>query len=280
MKLPAPPSFRSRRLTASVHHVAELAKEGRYEEAEAEARACEAAARRLWRQNRRRRFTWYARTMATTLACAHGRGDEVLAEMESLIAELDGTTGSLRRLLLLVRHNRAAVLGRQGRHAEAEAELQSVLRELTHHKRVATVWNVELTVLDSLAEALCGLGRHEEAEAIARGNQPRAEGVEGVEGTAAALHCTLVRSLNGQGRFAEALAEAGRFTPKWERGHAGKLALVTAVALHGLGRDGEAEAAARQALTCCEAHLHPSHPRLAETRALLALITADPGTPS
>lgn len=268
MKLPTPDAYRSRRLSDSLKHALHLADEGRFEEAEAEARACQEAARRLRRRRRRLTMTWYAQVTATAVACAHGRGTEVLAEMEALVAELDGMTGSGRTLLLLVRHNRATILDWQGRHAEAEAEEQALLRELSHLKHLGTkVWKLELTVLDGLADALCGLGRHQEAEAIARGNLPRAEGVKGAE---AALHCTLVRSLNGQGRYAEALTEARRFTPPWERGHTGKLDLVTATALHGLGRHGEAAETARRALADCARHLHPSHPRLAEIRTLLA----------
>ncbi|MFJ8080747.1 tetratricopeptide repeat protein [Streptomyces sp. NPDC096205] len=275
MKLSAPRSFRSRRLDAQLKRALQLAKEDRFEEAEAEARACEAGARRLWLHRRRRAVTWYAKTTATAVACAHGRGDDMLPEMEALIAELDGTTGSVRTLQLLVRNNRAAVLGWQGRHAEAEAESQALLRELSRLKHLTKVWTLELSVLDGLAEALCGLGRHEEAERIARGNLPRAEGRDGAE---TALHCTLVRSLNGQGRYTEALAEARRFTPKQERGHTGKLDLVTAAALQGLGRHAEAEATARRALADCETRLHPSHPRIREARTLLARITDGPGT--
>ncbi|MGC0332405.1 tetratricopeptide (TPR) repeat protein [Streptomyces sp. SAI-170] len=275
MKLSAPRSFRSRRLDAQLKRALRLAKEDRFEEAEAEARACEAGARRLWRQGRRRAMTWCAKVTATAVACAHGRGDEVLAEMETLIAELDGAPGALRTFPVMLRNNRAAVLGWQGRHAEAEAESQALLRELSRLKHLTKVWTLELSVLDGLAEALCGLGRHEEAEAIARGNLPRAAGIDGAE---AALHATLVRSLNGQGRYAEALAEARRFTPKQERGHTGKLDLVTAGALQGLGRLAEAEATARRALADCETRLHPSHPRIQEARTLLARLTAGPGT--
>ncbi|MFI9149240.1 hypothetical protein [Streptomyces sp. NPDC053367] len=273
MRLPAPRSLRSRRLDARLKRALRLATDGRFEEAEGEARACEAGARRLWRPGRRRAMTWYARTTATAVACAHGRGEEVLPEMEALIAELDGLTGPGRTLALLVRNNRAAVLDWQGRHTEAEAEARALLRELTRLKHLGTtkVWKLELTVLDGLAEALCGLGRHEEAEAIARGNLPRAAGVDGAE---AALHSTLVRSLTGQGRHAEALAEAHRITPKRERGHTGRLDLATAAALHGLGRRAEAEAAARRALADCETQLHPSHPRIRQARALLERLAA------
>ncbi|MEU4358771.1 hypothetical protein [Streptomyces virginiae] len=44
------------------------------------------------------------------------------------------------------------------------------------------------------------------------------------------------------------------------------------MALHGLGRHTEAEEEARRALTASERRLHPSHPRMGEIRALLALI--------
>ncbi|MET9730295.1 hypothetical protein ABZZ79_06375 [Streptomyces sp. NPDC006458] len=270
MNLPRPASLRRRRLAAVLKYVLQLTKEGRYEEAEAEARACEAGARRLRRRASRLAVTWHAKAMATTLACAHGRGTEVLAEMEALIQELSGRTGSGRTLPLLVRCNRTSVLNSQGRHAEVEVEARDLLREVARLKHLTSVWKLELCVLDNLVDALCGLGRHEEAEAIARGNLPRAEGP-----TAAALHCGLVRSLNGQGRHGEALTEARRFTPEWDRALSGNLDLVTATALLGLGHRSEAEAAARRALADCEGHLHPAHPRLGEVRTLLERISAD-----
>nr|WP_260859713.1 tetratricopeptide repeat protein [Streptomyces cupreus] len=161
------------------------------------------------------------------------------------------------------------VLIGQGRHSEAEAEGQNLLRELTRIKHLVTVWELELSVLGMLAWALCELGRHDEAEAIARGNLPRADGA-----SAAPLHCCLVRILNGQGRSDEALGEARQVTPPQERSQAGHLDLVTATALYGLGRHSEAAAAARRALADCEAGLHPSHPRLSEIRTLLARLEA------
>ncbi|WP_168714660.1 hypothetical protein [Streptomyces sp. A0592] len=44
------------------------------------------------------------------------------------------------------------------------------------------------------------------------------------------------------------------------------------MALHALGRHDEAGEEARRALTACERHLHPCHPRVAGIRALLALM--------
>lgn len=264
------------RAVATLHRLRHLWREGKYEEVEAGARALETEAARLRRRGLRLSVGWHAKALATAAACAHGRGAQVLAELESLAADLKGMTGSGRTLLLMVRNNRVMVLGQQGRCAEAEAEALVLLRELARIKHLAPVWEIEMCALSNLADALYYQDRHEEAEAIARGNLPRAEGVP-----LASLHCTLVRSLSGQGRHDEALTEARRFAPAWDRGQSGSLDLATAGALHGLGRLGEAEAAARQALTDCERFLHPDHPRIQEVHALLARITADePPTPT
>jgi hypothetical protein len=243
-------------------------KEGKYEELEAEAREFGLAASRLRNRGRRRALQWYARIMAAGAACAHGRGAHVLGETEALAAELRGADGTpAQELLLMVRSIRMAVLTDEERYPEAEAEGLDILRGLTRLKHLTSVWNTELSVLGNLVFALCGQGRHQEAEAIARGNLPRAE-----RNALATLQCGLVRSLNGQQRYDEALTEARRYTPPWVRAHTGGLALATAEALHGLGHRSEAEAAARQALTDCERFLHPEHPRIRRARTLLAEI--------
>ncbi|MEU1601161.1 tetratricopeptide repeat protein [Streptomyces sp. NPDC005708] len=213
---------------------------------------------------------WLAKATATAAAVAHGRGAEMLPELETLIAELERTAGAERALLLLVRSNRVAVLLDQERHMEAEAEARDILRAAVRLAHLVPVWMVELDALANLTHGLCGQGRYEEAEAIARGNLPRAEGH-----AVAALHSGLVRSLTGQGRHEEALTEAHRLTPPRNRAESGTLGMATATALHGLGRRSEAEAAARQALTACEEFLHPAHPRIREARTLLARITGE-----
>lgn len=267
---------RRSRDVADLERLHELFRDGEYEQAAAGARAIEARAGRLRKRGRRLAVGWYARCLATAVACAQGRGTQVLAELESLTAELDGLTGSGRALLLMVRSNRMLVLNSQSRYAEAETEGLDILRGLTRIKHLTSVSHIELCVLDNLVDALCGQGRHEEAEAVARGNLSRAEG-----GTLAALHSGLVISLNGQGRYQEALTEARRFVPRRDRSLSGRLGMGTAVALHGLGRRTEAEAAAREALDDCERFLHPDHPRIREAGALLARITADePPAPS
>ncbi|WP_234436162.1 tetratricopeptide repeat protein [Streptomyces sp. NRRL S-813] len=255
---------------AALERLLELYRDGEYEEAEAGARAIEARAGRLRKRAWRLAVGWHARSLATAAACAQGRGTQVLAELESLTAELEGMTGAGRALLLMVRSNRMLVLNSQGRYGEAETEGLDILRDLTRIKHLTSVSHTELCVLDNLVDALCGQDRHEEAEAVARGNLPRAEG-----GTLAALHCGLVISLNGQGRYQEALTEARRFVPLRDRSLTGRLGMGTAVALHGLGRRSEAEAAAREALEDCERSLFPDHPRIREARALLARVTGD-----
>lgn len=251
-----------------VERVQGLLEAGEFERAEAEARALAASPRT--RGGDPGLVSWLARSLAAGAAVAHGRGAELLPELESLIAELEQTAGADRQLLLVLRSNRAAVLVQQDRHTEAEAEARDILHGTTRIAHLAEVWRIELNALSNLAAALNGQGRHEEAEVIARGNLSRAEGP-----TAAFLRRALVGSLNGQSRYEEALAEARRQTPAGGRTASGTLEIVTAGALHGLGRRDEAETTARQALAACEQFLHPAHPRIKEARTLLARIVAE-----
>jgi hypothetical protein len=242
---------------------------GAYEQVEAATRALAAIPPRPWRRGRPLP-RWQALTLATGAAVAHGRGAEVLPELEALIAELEPVDVETELLRLMVRNHRTLVLLGEERHREAEAEALDVLRGTTRLARLTSLGTVEQIALSHLAAALCGQGRHEEAEAVVRGNLPRAEA-----SVLSALHATLVRCLTGRGRYAEALTEARRFTPPPSRKDSGRLDLVTAEALHGLGRQGEAGEAARRALADCERNLHPAHPRIREARILLARITGD-----
>ncbi|MFF2469660.1 tetratricopeptide repeat protein [Streptomyces mirabilis] len=220
--------------------------------------------------------SWLARASASTAAISHGRGAEVLPELETLITEVRRTADAgpnLRALLLDLRSNRVVVLVQQDRYTEAEAEAQDILRAITRLAHLTEVWETELAALTNLAAALNGQGRYEEAEAIARGNLPRAD-----EPTAAVLHRVLVRSLNGQGRYEEALIEVRRLAPVG-RADSGAVDLATARTLHGLGRRSEAEATARQALAACEQFLHPAHPRIQDAHTLLTHITAEDPAP-
>ncbi|MFH8370429.1 tetratricopeptide repeat protein [Streptomyces sp. NPDC018031] len=252
---------------------ARLAREyraGAYEKVEAEARALAAIPQRPWRRTRPLP-RWQALTLATGVAVVHGRGAEVLPELEALIAEVEPVDTETELLRLIVRNHRTLALIGQERHREAEDEALDVLRGAVRVSRLTSLGTVEINALAHLAAALCGQGRHEEAEAVARGNLPRAK-----EAALSSLHATLVRCLTGQGRYAEALAEARRFAPLPCRGDSGQLDLVTAEALHGQGRNGEAREAAARALADCERNLYPAHPRIRDARALLALLGEEP----
>ncbi|MFF7205477.1 tetratricopeptide repeat protein [Streptomyces sp. NPDC008141] len=255
----------SRAQKVVLNRIQDLLRARRYEEAEAEARAAEAR-----RGRKSLMWVWLTKSMALAAGIAHGRGAELEAELDALIAELDQAEGADRSLLLAVRTIRAALLVDQGQYPQAEAEARHILRGATRLAHLTEVWDVELSALDSLADALCGQGRYEEAEAIARGNMSRAQGHR-----AAGFQCALVRSLNGQGRFEEALAETRLMAQDGPRAGCGIQDMVTATTLHGLGRRTEAEAAARQALSACEQFLHPKHPRIGEARTLLARVTAE-----
>ncbi|MEV6994448.1 tetratricopeptide repeat protein [Streptomyces sp. NPDC093228] len=240
---------------------------GEYEEVEARAQALATRPPRVW--DRSPEPVWMARTFALTAAVLHGRREHVLPELEALTAALQQTSGSRRTLLLVVRVNRAVVLLGQERYANAESEAAGVLREVTRLAHLTQVADLELSAPACLAEALCGQDGFEEAEAVPRGNLPRA-----TENRAAYLRSLLVRSLNGQGRYEEALAESRQPTPPASRAGTGQSAMVIAAALNGLGRRDEAEVMARQAVQECEQFLHPTHPRIREARDLLTHITA------
>ncbi|MFG2950469.1 tetratricopeptide repeat protein [Streptomyces adustus] len=260
---------------AVLDRISDLHAAGEFEEAEAGARALAAAPRVRgadpWL------VPWLAMFTACAAAIAHGRGAQVLPELESMIAAAarrDDSGLDLQARLLELRSNRVVVLVQQDRCAEAEAEALDILRAITRLAHFVVVWETELIVLTNLSAALNGQGRYEEAEAITRGNLPRAD-----ELTAALLRSGLVRSLNGQGRYEEALAEVRQLAPLG-RADSGIVDFQTARALHGLGRRSEAEAAARSALAACEQFLHPAHPRIQTTRTLLTRITTqDPDSP-
>ncbi|MFJ7775638.1 hypothetical protein [Streptomyces yangpuensis] len=129
----------------------------------------------------------------------------MLTELEALITELEHLTCEDRLLQLRARAIRAGVLIDEGRPAEAEAGVGAVLRVLTRTMYVTDVWDLELDALVRVGQALCALGRHEEAETIARGHLPRTDGYLLND-----MHLLLLHSLPGQGRHEEALAEPYR----------------------------------------------------------------------
>ncbi|MFF4267526.1 tetratricopeptide repeat protein [Streptomyces virginiae] len=245
-----------------------LLREGRFEAAEERARAAVAKREGARGRDRRPMAVRQARYYAIWAAALHGRGASVLPELEDLIADLEPPTDA-SPLLLRARLTRAWVLIDEARPAEAQSEAEAVLRVLTRTKYVTDVWELELIALVCMADVLCALDRHEEAETIARGHLPRAP-----EHFAFGLHLSLLHSLSGQGRHQEALDECDVHHPDSSPADFGAHEFATAVALHGLGRHDEAKEQARRALTACERHLHPDHPRVGEIGALLARMAA------
>ncbi|MFD5142876.1 hypothetical protein [Streptomyces sp. NPDC058401] len=247
----------------------DLMREGLFEAGEARARAVIAAREGIRGRDRRPFTVWSGRYYAIAAAIAHGRGPTVLAELDTLIGELGQLSGAEREFLLNARVNRAWLLIDDGRPIEAEAEARSILRALTRIEHLCDVRHLELRALHLLGDALCVHDQHDEAERIARWHLPRADGQ-----MASALNRLLIRSLSGQGRHEEALAESRKPFHEPLPWAAGELELVTAAALHGLGRHEEAKEELLRALAACERHLHPEHLRIGEIHALRALIAA------
>ncbi|MFF5447226.1 hypothetical protein [Streptomyces sp. NPDC012888] len=254
---------------AALDEAYELMGEGRFEEAEARARALAAARTGRSGRDRRPGTVWFAAYVAALAARAHGRQEpSLLVEFDELIAEAGQTHDLHHGLLLPARLNRAWVLIDEERPVEAEVEARDVLRALARRAQPARDRQVELSALICLGHALCAQHRYEEAETIARGNLSRAD-----EEAAGPLRVLLVRGLSGLGRHEEALAESLVPLPEQPPRAAGHLELHRATALHALGRDDEARAEAGRALAACERYLHPAHPRTAALRALLSRIT-------
>lgn len=74
------------REAAALECLHQLWQAGKYEEVEAEAgaRAFEAESGRLRKRGRGLAVAWHAKALATAASCAHGRGAQVLEELECL----------------------------------------------------------------------------------------------------------------------------------------------------------------------------------------------------
>ncbi|MER6566056.1 tetratricopeptide repeat protein [Streptomyces sp. NPDC001093] len=241
---------------------------GRYAEAEAEARAV-AEARSALRLDS---HALLALSVAALAMCAQGRHAEALAAYDELLPVFGRTFGAEHPQTLKLRSDRAQTLVGIDRYAECEAECAAVARiadrgagSLMHYTAGAA--------RNGLIFALNKQGRHEEAEALARGTlaaHPAPSRLTLV------LQLGLTRALNGQGRHAEALAEADRAeavrrkTPEdLSRAETGAVELAVATALLGLGRAAEARTRTMAAHDACRAAFGPDHHRTVEAQALL-----------
>ncbi|MGW0884740.1 tetratricopeptide repeat protein [Streptomyces sp. NPDC002671] len=241
---------------------------GRYAEAEAEARAVAAARPRL----RDDPYAPLALNFAALATRAQGRSAEALAAYDELLPVFGRIFGAEHPHTLKLRSDRAQTLGTLDRHAECEAECAAVAGA------AARGTGPEMSLLAAAARngqiyALTAQGRHSQAEALARealAAHPEPDRFNLV------LRLGLARSLNGQARHEEALAEAERadelgrsLSEEVRHPETGAVELALANALLGLGRRTEAHTRATAAHDACLAAFGPDHHRTAEARSLL-----------
>jgi tetratricopeptide (TPR) repeat protein len=241
---------------------------GRYAEAEAEARAVAAARSRI----RDDAYGPLASSIAALAMGSQGRHGEAATAYDALLPVFGRIFGAEHPHTLKLRSDRAQALAALDRHAECETECAAVARA------AARGTGPDMALIETAARngqiyALNAQGRHTAAEALAR---------EALAGRSTADRFTLVlrlglaRSLNGQARHGEALAEAEgadelhRSLPETQRGpDTGAAELAMATALLGLDRATEARVPAAAAHDACLAAFGPDHRRTAEARALL-----------
>ncbi|WP_189190795.1 tetratricopeptide repeat protein [Streptomyces albiflavescens] len=241
---------------------------GRYAEAEAEARAVAAARSR----SRDDPYAPLALSMAALATAAQGRHAEALAGYDALLPVFGRIFGAEHPQTLKLRSDRAQTLSALTRHAECEAECAAVARAATRGTG-PDMPLIAAAASNGLIYALNAQGRHPEAEALAR-EALAAHRVS--DRFALVLRIGLARSLNGQARYKEALAEAEcadelsrSLSEERRRPETGAVELAVASALLGLGRDAEARTRAAVAHDACLAAFGPDHHRTAEARALL-----------
>ncbi|MFJ7013123.1 tetratricopeptide repeat protein [Streptomyces albogriseolus] len=246
---------------------------GRYADAEREAR--DVAASRA----RRRDDTWapLALDIAAVAVSAQGRHAEALSLYDQALPMFARVFGDGHPQTLKARSDRAQVLTSLGRHAECEAECAAVVPAAARRTEPEAA-QVATAARNGQVFALIALGRHPEAEALAREAlaAPRLP-----ERFSLVLRLNLARSLSGQDRHEEALAEAER-AQRLHRGlpvveqrpETGAVDLAMATALLGLGRRYEARARAVAGHDACLAVLGPDHRRTAEARELIGRLDA------
>jgi tetratricopeptide (TPR) repeat protein len=247
--------------------VVALFKAGRYAEAEAEARAVAAA--QAWQS--RDTVGPAALSLAAMAIGSQGRHAEALAEYDALLPVFGETYGAEHLLTLKLRSDRAQTLIRLGRHAESAAECAAVARTASQAAG-RDMQTLTAAARNGLAFALNAQGRHAEGEAVAREALAAFHDPGRVSLT---LRLALARSLEGQARHEEALAETERAEVlRRDLGdgaapETGAVEVVRAIVLLGQGRNTEARALAAAAHQACRAAFGPGHGRTTEARELL-----------
>lgn len=204
-------------------------------------------------------------------ASNQGRFDAVLSLAEEHLPQVAEAFGPESRQVYRARLHRAFALAMLGRYEQAESECRALLEP-----------GAGPVSAGDLTDSACGLayclvesGRAGEAETVLHGPLAEAERDEPAGRTAAKLRRELANVLARQGRFEEALSLV-QGPPAWGIEDPGQHQLVRAVALLGLGRLKEAEAAADEALAVAGVPLVPLHIRVLEIRTVLARIHDTP----
>ncbi|MFG2950838.1 tetratricopeptide repeat protein [Streptomyces adustus] len=203
---------------------------------------------------------------------AQGRHADALAIYDEVLPPVGRTFGADHWQTLKLHSDRAQTLAALGRYAECEAECAAVAQAASRGTE-EELRNVERAAANGLVFALSAQERYPEAEARARETltaHPEPDRLT------LALRLGLARSLNGQARHEEALAEAERarelrrgLPPEESRTETGAIELAVATALLGLRRGTEARPQAAAAHHACLASFGPNHRRTVEAQALL-----------
>lgn len=242
-----------------------LYRAGRYAEAVTEARA---VARSLPLDDT---YAPLALSITANATGAQGRHADALAIYDEVLPAVGKTFGAHHWQTLKLRSDRAQTLAALGQYAECEAECAAVAQIAS--RGTGELQNVVRAASNGLVFALSAQERHPEAEARARetlGAHPEPDRLT------LALRLGLARSLNGQARHEEALAEAERareldrsLPAESSRPETGAIELAVATALLGLRRGTEARLQAAAAHNACLASFGPDHRRTVEAQALL-----------
>ncbi|MCX5409861.1 tetratricopeptide repeat protein [Streptomyces sp. NBC_00335] len=171
-----------------------------------------------------------------------------------------------------MRSDRARELGALGRYGECEAECAAVA-QLADRGTGPDLQFIAAVARTGQVAALSELGRHQEAEVLAR--QVLATHHE-PDRLRLLLRLNLAGTLSGQGRYTEALAEVQRadvlrrnLSQGDYRPVTGGVDAAAARALFGLGRATEARPRAAAAYDACLANFGPDHYYTCKAKALL-----------
>ena len=247
--------------------------QGRASAVEAETRATMDSCAGLPERDEIRLAAWESRLLALVTL---GRHEAAETEYPRLTAELVARHGNSGLVVLKSRSDRAQNLVYLGRYQEAERECQAV-HALGRNVDGPPGVVLRCAVANAMAMALHYLGRHDEAEAAARAaTEEMTRAGEAHLRMLRILQVNLARVLCARDRFDEAHRIVSGLECAVPTDRAA-LRSVSAVALLGLGRHEEAEAAAREAVTICEWGLSAVHHRALEAGTVLGSVLAAQG---